>query len=99
MNNFGTIWKQKFSNITKPITHHILVSQPLGAVLFLKQFAVCKSDAHTSNTDQVSQENARADAAAKAAACQQLTMSEYFLHDEPNTPSTPTAVYLTFTTR
>lgn len=75
----------------KPIAHHTLVLQLMDAILLPKQVAVYKCEAHTSNTDAVSQGNARADAAAKDAACQELTTSEFFLHDNSDTPSTPTA--------
>lgn len=91
VHDFGTIWKHRdfFTSSGKPVAHHALVSQLLDAVLLPKQVAVCKCEAH--NTDPVSQGNARADAAAKAAARMELTTSECFYQDDSDTLSTPTA--------
>ncbi|XP_038660051.1 protein NYNRIN-like [Scyliorhinus canicula] len=68
--DFGTLWKNRgfLTSTGKPITHHGLISDLLDTVLLPKCIAVCKCDAHTGKTDPVSQGNARADAAAKAAA-------------------------------
>ncbi|XP_062255780.1 protein NYNRIN-like [Platichthys flesus] len=89
VHDFGTIWKHRefLTSSGKPIAHHALVSQMLDAVLLPKQVAVCKCDAHTSNNDPVSQGNARADAAAKAAACQPLSASHILLQVDPTTPT------------
>ena len=68
VHDFGTIWKHRnfLTSSGKPIAHHTLVSQLLDAILLPKQIAVCKCEAHTSNTDLVSQGNARADAGTPA---------------------------------
>ena len=59
----------------------------LDAVLLPKQVAVCKCDAHTSNNDPVSQGNARAGAAAKAAARQPLSASHILFQVDTTTPT------------
>uniref|UniRef100_A0A674MQR3 ribonuclease H n=1 Tax=Takifugu rubripes TaxID=31033 RepID=A0A674MQR3_TAKRU len=52
----------------KPVMHAELLKKLLAAVQQPRKIAVCKCAAHTNNTDAVSQGNAFADRAAKAAA-------------------------------
>ncbi|XP_056890188.1 protein NYNRIN-like [Takifugu flavidus] len=52
----------------KPVMHAELLKKLLAAVQQPRKIAVCKCTAHTNNTDAVSQGNAFADRAAKAAA-------------------------------
>ncbi|XP_056883465.1 uncharacterized protein LOC130522773 [Takifugu flavidus] len=52
----------------KPVMHADLLRKLLAAVQQPRKIAVCKCTAHTNNTDAVSQGNAFADKAAKAAA-------------------------------
>ena len=58
----------------------------LDAILLPKQVTVCKCYANTFNNDPVSQGNAGADAAAKAAARQPLPASCILLQVDPTTP-------------
>ncbi|XP_036977326.1 uncharacterized protein LOC119032358 [Acanthopagrus latus] len=86
--SFGQIWaNRKFLTASgKPIAHHTLVASLLDALLLPKQIAVCKCEAHTNKPDFISQGNARADAAAKTAAKQQLTKQCVVIPASPLTP-------------
>lgn len=90
--DFGTLWKHRkfLTSSSKPTAHHNLMSQLLDAVLLPKQVAVCKCEAHTNDSDPVSLGNARADAAAKAAAKQELTPDTTHVHHDVSL-HTPTA--------
>lgn len=73
MHDFGTLWKHRQFLISagKPASYK-LVPELLNATQLPKQIAVCKCKTHTNNTDPVSQGNERADAAAKAAAKEEV---------------------------
>lgn len=70
VHDFGTLWKcrQFLKSDGKPVLNHALIADLLEAILLPAAIAVCKCSAHTNRQDAVSQGNARADAAAKAAA-------------------------------
>uniref|UniRef100_A0A3B1JAJ5 ribonuclease H n=1 Tax=Astyanax mexicanus TaxID=7994 RepID=A0A3B1JAJ5_ASTMX len=71
VHDYGAIWKQRnfLTSSGAHIAHHKLVSELLDAILLPAEIAVCKCEAHTKKTDSISLGNARADAAAKRAAC------------------------------
>lgn len=72
------------------LNHH-LVAELLDAILLPADVSVCKCEAHTHSTDVVSQGNARADYAAKAAA--QLPLSDHtFTYTQYLSLHTPTTV-------
>nr|XP_040024957.1 uncharacterized protein LOC120812808 [Gasterosteus aculeatus aculeatus] len=78
----------------KPILHHTLIAELLESILLPTAIAVCKCAAHTSNTDDVSQGNARADLAAKAAALLPLPTTCALMCSEKLVPSSLTAMQL-----
>uniref|UniRef100_A0A7N8WJ00 ribonuclease H n=1 Tax=Mastacembelus armatus TaxID=205130 RepID=A0A7N8WJ00_9TELE len=68
--NFHALWKNRgfLTSTGKPIAHRILIINLLNALLLPTSVAVCKCQTHTGATDHISQGNATADGAAKAAA-------------------------------
>ncbi|XP_044045346.1 uncharacterized protein LOC122873086 isoform X2 [Siniperca chuatsi] len=87
--DFGKLWANRnfLTSTGKPIAHHTLVAELLDAVLLPKQIAICKCEAHTNNLDPISQGNARADKAAKAAAKQTPTTQCVAVTNEHLTPT------------
>ncbi|XP_044023759.1 uncharacterized protein LOC122862365 [Siniperca chuatsi] len=87
--DFGKLWANKnfLTSTGNPIAHHTLVAELLDAVLLPKQIAICKCEVHTNNLDPISQGNARADKAAKAAPKQTPTTQCVALTNEPLTPT------------
>lgn len=70
------LWKHRqiLTSSGKPIGHHKLVSDMLNAIQLPQNLAIWKCGAHTNHTHPVSQGNAKADAAAKHAAKERVTL-------------------------
>ncbi|XP_028323344.1 uncharacterized protein LOC114476196 [Gouania willdenowi] len=81
VHDFGALWKQRgfLKSDGSPILNFTLVSALLDAIQLPSSVAVCKCAAHSSAADEVSHGNARADAAAKSAACTCVPPSSSFL--------------------
>ncbi|XP_062419418.1 uncharacterized protein LOC119228347 isoform X2 [Pungitius pungitius] len=94
VHDFGALWRHRnfLKSDGKPILHHTLIAELLESILLPTAIAVCKCAAHTSNTDDVSRGNARADSAAKAAALRSLPASSVFMCSQVSVPSSLTAM-------
>lgn len=85
VHDFGNLLKcRKFlKSDGKPVLNHTLITDLLQAILLPSVIAVCKCSAHTNTIDPISQGNARADAAAKAAAKSAKTLLSYEMAKAP----------------
>lgn len=86
--DFGQLWKMRgfLTSSGKPIQHHVLVAELLGAILLPYQLAIVKCAAHTNGTDPVTRGNAMADSAAKQAAASSSSMVRQCTSTQPANP-------------
>ncbi|XP_034734924.1 uncharacterized protein LOC117949044 [Etheostoma cragini] len=81
---FAKLWSRRGMETStgKPVQHAALLTELLSAVMLPRTLAICKCKAHTNGTDLISQGNAKADAAAKAAAGNTISQT-YVVNDSP----------------
>ncbi|XP_032364168.1 uncharacterized protein LOC116678316 [Etheostoma spectabile] len=80
---FAKLWARRGMKTStgKPVQHAALLTELLSAVMLPRTLAICKCKAHTNGPDLISQGNAKADAAAKAAAGN--TVFQTYVANEP----------------